>query len=158
MTKSGRIINETVTELFNSIENEIEEIGNLLIVPPKEMPNSRKKKKPNLKELIQLEPRLDLLKDFYSEKLYNAINLSVLNSLKYLAEGCGYLLDYEESLDYIDGSNEASNDTLKYLRVKSTEDLTRPKNTDRPLSVSSVLLKTSWKNEKELEEASSLRF
>ena len=47
---------------------------------------------------------------------------------------------------------------LKYLRVKSTEDLTRPKNTDRPLSVSSVLLKTSWKNEKELEEASSLRF
>lgn len=158
MGKSAKTINEQVLEKFDQIENEIEEIGSILIVAAKDTPNSRKKKKPNLKELIQLEPRLDLLKDFYSEKLYNAMRLSVLSSLKYLAEGCGYLLDYEESLDYIEGSNEQSSDTLKYLRVKSTEDLTRPKNSDqRPLSVSSVLLKTTWKNEQDLENSSFLR-
>jgi hypothetical protein len=159
MGKSARAIHEKVLEKFNTIENEIEEIGNLLIIAAKDAPNSRKKKKPNLRELIQMEPRLDLLKDFYSEKLYNAMRLSVLSSLKYLAEGCGYLLDFEESLDYIDGSKEqATNDTLKYLRVKSTEDLTRPKNSEqRPLSVSSVLLKTTWRNEQDLENLSFLR-
>ena len=157
ITKSTKMISDTIREKFQQIENEIEEIGTLLIVLPKEAPNSRKKKKPDLKELIQMEPRLDSLKDFYAERLYNAINVSVLNSLKYLAEGCGYLLDYEDSLDYVDTGNELSAESLKYLRVKSTEDLTRPKQSDqRPLSVSAVLMRTSWNNEQDVEKSSFL--
>ena len=81
-----------------------------------------------------------------------------LNSLKYLAEGCGYLLDYEDNDEYIENLNEPSHESLKYLRVKSTEDLTRPKQADqRPLSVSTVLLKTSWNNDQDLEKSAFLR-
>ena len=138
------------------IESEIEEIGNLLVILPKDYNSSRKKAKLNLKELIEIEPRLNNLKDFYAHQLYDAFRTCVLDSLCSLAEGCGYQIDMIENviddIDLLQSERSKSDevDVIEYLRMKSSDNSSAH---SRPLSVSSMISKATWTIERKLEKA-----
>ena len=159
--EKSRILNEKISQ----IENEIEEIGSLLVVLPRDQNASRKRSRMTLREFIEIEPKLGHLKDFYSVKLYEAFCRSVQNSLNCLAEACGYSIEFEEDLpqneSIIDffgsqkqteqASNSALNEaTLKFIRLKSAEDV---KSELRPLSATSAICKATWSDERKLEDA-----
>lgn len=143
---------------FSQIETQLEEIGYLLINLPKET-ISRKKSKLTLKDLLEIEPKLNDLKKFYSEKLYKALNTSVLNSINCLVSSCGYqsVLDDMYINDKINNdltTVKSPDDFIKYIRVKSTEDITRKhSSTERPVSVSSALVDLTWNDEVKLDNA-----
>lgn len=137
-----------VVEYFNTIEEQIEEIGNLLIIASKGSANLKKKTKTTLKEMLDSEPKLNALKTFYAEKLYAALNNSVLKSLKFLAQSCGFDMNGEQT-----NLNSENPDALKYMRLKSGDDLTRKNASKRPLSVSAVLNETDWSETHKLDKA-----
>ncbi len=194
-----------INQKIQSIENDIAEIGNVLLKlkdsngsnstassssthSPNSLNNSNNsnsnnsKKKTNffLKELLESEPRLNDLKKFYSNILFIAIYNSVINSLKCLAQSCGF--EFENILnllnnDNYNGSNfscyTSQNSTelvQKYIRVKSAdlfllnqqqnlnENLNKPNNandtSDRPISaVTSAILKSNWSDDRKLDDA-----
>jgi dynein heavy chain len=145
---------------FGFIESEIEEIGNLLFVQSRDVSSSKKKKALTLRELFEQEPKLVELKDHYAEKLYDAVNTSIHNSLSVLAESCGYQTERRDAHDkdlltsdeyyYNNSLNSNSNEmnALKYLRIKSADqkDL-------RPPSVKTALVNSTWNGERSLNQA-----
>lgn len=141
-------ISRQINDYFLIIEEKIEEIGTVLITSLKNSANLKKKTKITLKDMLDSEPRLAALKDFYSEKLYTAINNSILKSLQFLAQACGYELN-ENSTNH----NSDCSDALYYMRLKSGDDLTRKGSQKRPLSVSSVLRDTDWSDNHKLDKA-----
>ena len=196
---------DLVSAKITLIENEIAEIGNVLLVVKEINSNNTfytnttnnnnnhnnnhnfngisvqkvKKAKMFLKELLELEPRMHDLKRFYANILYYAMYNCIWNSLKCLAESCGYELDNSNSFleesgeDYEiashynqkNTSNQAgvSNDLMqKYMRVKSAElsvlTLCNNKNNNqqkqnRPVSATTAILKSSWSDERKLAKA-----
>lgn len=155
MEKSIEQKKNIIYNKFIQIENSLEEIGFLLINLPKDI-TSKKKSKISLKDLLEIEPKLDDLKQFYSKKLYKALNSSILNSINCLVSSCGYqsALDniYISKSDNIDKTKD-QDDILRYIRIKSTEDILRNTKGDRPISVSSALEDLSWNNEVKLDNA-----
>jgi hypothetical protein len=130
-----------------------------LINLPKET-TLRKKNKLTLKDLLEIEPKLNDLKTFYSEKLYKALKTSILNSINFLVSSCGYQSALDEIYFLDNGSNDSTtnftnhDDFIKYIRVKSTEDITRNYSSkDRPVSVSSALVDLTWNDEVKFETA-----
>ena len=108
--KSTEEISVQVAQKIVQIENEMNEIGSLLIVNKEaatnSTPNSRtsvgttntKKalKTAQAKSLIESNPKLAELRVHYSDALYDAIKTSILNSLNNLAKSCGYQLDFHK--------------------------------------------------------------
>lgn len=139
---------EQLSNYFSIIEDKIEEIGVFLITSLKNSANSKKKSKKTLKDMLDTEPKLANLKDFYSEKLYKAINESILKSLQFLAQACGY-----EIVENLGNVKSDGPDSLYYMRLKSGDDLTRKNSHIRPLSVSSVLRDTDWSDNHKLDKA-----
>jgi hypothetical protein len=126
---------------------------------PKET-TSRKKSKLTLKDLLEIEPKLNDLKKFYSEKLYKALNTSILNSINCLVSSCGYQSALDELYIHDNANNDSTatlkspDDFIKYIRVKSTEDVTKNQSSkERPISVSSALADLTWNDEVKLENA-----
>ncbi len=123
---------------------------------PKDYASARKKAKLNLKELIEIEPRLNNLKNFYAHRLYDAFRVCVLDSLCSLAEACGYQIDtIENTIDDIEllqseRSKSDEIDVVEYLRMKSSDNSSAH---SRPLSVSSMISKATWTIERKLEKA-----
>lgn len=102
--------------------------------------------------MLDSEPKLNELKKFYADKLYSALNSCVLNSLRCLAQACGYEPNANGTFSQV--STTGNSDALKFIRLKSADDLTRSNMPDqRPLSVSVVLDNTNWVNGKKLEKA-----
>jgi hypothetical protein len=164
--KSIRDNSEQVAKKIAFIESEIVEIANALIVKDQggNSISHGKKKKVFLKELLELEPKLYGLKKFYSSVLYTGIYNSVWNSLKCLAESCGYELDnpnylFEEH-DHLELADEnktnssfGPNDLVqRYMRVKSA-DVVLNDNQRRPMSVTTAILKSSWHDDRKLNKA-----
>lgn len=145
---------------LTQIEADLEEIGNLVVVLPKDFVSPRKKAKLNFKELSDLEPRLNNLKDFYAHKLYDAFKQCILESLKILAEGCGFQVDMIETFvedvspqlffSENDRTKTENIDVIEYLRMKSADNSSRQ---SRPVSVASVISKATWTIERKLETA-----
>lgn len=111
--------------------------------------------------MIATEPKMNELKEFYSNHLYNAINQSVLSSLKCLAEACGFQIESTHDLNAEIDIKTDDSDSMKYIRLKTSDDLMRRKSQassnenidERAISVSSVLSKTQWVDERKLEQA-----
>lgn len=141
-------ISEQLSNYFTTIEEKIEEIGVVLIVSLNNSASSKKKSKITLKDMLDTEPKLANLKDFYSEKLYKAIADSILKSLQFLAQACGY-----ELTENSENVNSEGPDALYYMRLKSGDDLTRKSSQIRPLSVTSVLRDTDWSDNHKLDKA-----
>jgi hypothetical protein len=137
------------------IEFELEEIGNLIIILPKDYVLSRKKAKLNLKELIEIDFKLSYLKDFYAFQLYESFRTCVVESLRSLAEGCGYQIDMIENvIDDIElfsnEKNDSNVDVIEFLRIRSTENSSIH---SRPVSVASAISKATWTIERKMESA-----
>lgn len=137
------------------IEGELEEIGNLVVILPKDYVSSKKLKgKLNFKELSEIEPRLTNLKDFYSHRLYESFRTCVLESLRILAEGCGFQLDLTDiediSPELFPNEKKDPTDVLEFLRMKSADNSSIR---SRSVSVSSVISKATWTVERKLETA-----
>jgi hypothetical protein len=151
---------------INIIENQIEEIGNLLVIIPNEIKSSRKKNKLNFSDLIDLEPKIWKLKKFYGDRLYNAIHKGVLNSLNTLAISCGYELKFQDLIEDKDTQSYMINfqtnedvenanlsaSSLKYIRINSSNSELKLNNEKRPLSVASAISTASWNPERKLED------
>ncbi len=165
--KSIRDNSEVVSKKLAFIESEIVEIANALIIKDHggNSTSHGKKKKIFLKELLELEPKLHDLKKFYANVLYVGIYNSVWNSLKCLAESCGYELDNPNSfLEENDNSVEVAdenktnssfwpNDLVqRYMRVKSA-DVVMNDTQRRPMSVTTAILKSSWVDDRKLTKA-----
>ena len=77
----------TIARKFHLIESMIEDIGNLLIIWPKEL---KKKTRLSLGDLVRAEPKLNELKAFYSRRLYAAVAASVEDAIGQLVDSCSY--------------------------------------------------------------------
>ena len=155
---------EEIRQKYTEIQLRIEQIGCLLIAP-KENPNSKKKSKLTLKELTTLDPKLNELIDFYAENLYMALNDCITNTLKCLAKSCGFQFEEDDSLGMSYAGRNTPEDYLKYTRIKSGEQLARPRSSimrsisgggtddQRSVSVSKILTKMTWSDERKFEEA-----
>ena len=157
-----------VEQKINTIENELIEIGNLLTVVAASQNNKTTPKKSpkckSLSELITLAPKIKDLKEFYSNQLYSSIRQSVLNSLKCLAQLCGFQINETSQIDNTNNNAKIEQDEqINYIRLKTDDDLMIRRRSsqsssnenaeDRAVSVSSVLSKTQWIEGRKFEQS-----
>lgn len=145
---------------FNSIESRIEQIGNILIV---QQPGVKKKTRLSMKELVAMDTKINELRTFYAEKLYVSIRESVTDTLKLLAEACGFRIGAEVyELDTDDKDTVVSDDSTRFTRIRSGDVvpgqplLFRRLADDidnRAVSVTGDLSKSTWSNQRQLEQA-----
>ena len=172
---------EKLAQKLEKVESNIQEIGNLLVIVPKEGSNStRRKSKLNIKDLMDLEPKLAFLKEYYSILLFDSFYSSVNKSLRILAESSGYKFDEtmasldelnnDEALKYLeqnlveksyDFENESDNDRFRnvYLSTVRTKSAVShisshmDQRNDRPLSTVSALSRATWTSERKFDES-----
>jgi hypothetical protein len=148
------------------IEAEIEEIGNLLVIFPKDHPVSRKKQRLGLKDLIEADRRMFSLKTYYSQHLYDACERCILVSLNKLAEACGYKLQMVMNPDdefvnkLFPGEDNPLTSNLRdasfmsdLVRLKSFDDLVVVSAKDRRTSLTSTISRATWSEERKLQDA-----
>lgn len=159
---------ETKTQLLlettKEIEAEIEEIGKLLITLPKNFVFKNKKLKPTLRDYIEIDMRMLLLKNFYARHLYDACERCILVSLNKLAEACGYQLQMVMNQDEEFINRLFPEDSLsmrregsfmsEIVRLKSFDELVvKSAGKQRRTSLLSTISKATWCDERKLENA-----
>lgn len=154
MKKSIMDRTSEVKKKIDQIEFDMEQIGNFLVAS-----SSKKKTKLTFNELIAAEPKIRILKWFYSERLYDAMIESVLKTLKCLAESCGFTLSESLSDDVELDMNDSTstNGLLDYMRIKSGEVLIRPNSSKKSSPNNNGALRaisaSAWTNERKLDKA-----
>ncbi len=147
---------------MQEIEREIQEIGNLLVIFPKDA--SRKKQRVSLKELVEADKRIFSLKIYYSQHLYDACERCILVSLNKLAEACGYKLQMVMNPDdefvsklFPDDNNISSLREDSFMsdlvRLKSFDDLIVVSAKNRRTSLISTISKATWSEDRHLKDA-----
>lgn len=151
-------------ETTKQVEAEIEEIGKLLITLPKDYVFKNKKQKPTLRDYIEIDKRMLLLKNFYADHLYDACERCILVSLNKLAESCGYQLQMVMNQDEEFINRLFPEDTLsmrregsfmsEIVRLKSFDDLVvKSAGQQRRTSLLSTISKATWRDERRLDNA-----
>jgi hypothetical protein len=175
VAKTTTDASERIIRNIERVELMIEEIGNLLIILPREQSNmSKKKARVSLKDLKELDPKFRFVQDFYSLKLYDALYTCITKSLKILAEGSGYKFEYEEiELDDLDEDHITSKSVVSEYEILDDENDDNRRNyfidkrmkssithtsglsakSERPFSTVSVLSKATWTNERKFEDS-----
>ena len=157
---------ETQTQLLHDkikeIEAEIEEIGKLLVTLPKDFVSRNKKSRVTLKDFIEVDKRMLLLKNFYALHLYDACERCILVSLNKLAEACGYKLHMVMNRDEEFVHKLFPEDSMvlrreasfmsEIVRLKSFDDLVVA-SAKRRASLLSTISKANWSDERKLESA-----
>lgn len=175
VAKTTSDASEKIIQKIERIELIIEEIGNLLVILPREQSNlSKKKSRLSLRDLKEIDPMFRFVQDFYSVKLYDALYTCITRSLKILAEGSGYQFEYEEieleelNEDIItsksvvseyelleDDNDDNRKNYFSDRRLKSSVTHTSglSSKSERPFSTVSVLSKATWTNERKFENS-----
>ena len=156
----------SLMDKIKQIEYEIEEIGNMLvIIIPKESSSqtSRKtKSRLGLNELIAMDRRMIVLKNFYSLHLYDACERCILVSLNKLSEACGYKLKMFQNSDdefvnrlFPAGSFKEASLTSdnEIVRLKSFDELIVSSGPRRRTSLTSTIAKATWCDQRSLDNA-----
>lgn len=167
MSNSIELQGSTLLDKIKQIEYEIEEIGNMLVILPKDYTQNstqgrKTKSRLDLNELIATDQRMIVLKNFYSLHLYDACERCILVSLNKLSEACGYKLKMFQNSDdeFINRLFPASNfkeESLtsenEIVRLKSFDELIVASGPRRRTSLTSTIAKATWCDERCLDNA-----